>query len=56
MVVHGNGFSALGCRVDLEWYAKGLAENFEIKIKGYLGEGHDWSKEVRLLNRIILPG
>ena len=53
VVVHGDDFTALGCRDDLEWYAKQLSDHFEIVVKGYLGESDDCSKEVRVLNRIV---
>ena len=38
---------------DLAWYADELSKNFEIKLKGYLGEEEGCVKEVRVLNRIV---
>ena len=53
MVVHGDDFTCLGARDDLEYLEKGLAEVFELKLKGHLGEAPDCVKEVRVLNRIV---
>ena len=50
LVVHGDDFTALGPRKSLLWYEAALAESFEIKLKGRLGEAADCNNEVRLLN------
>ena len=52
VVVHGDDFTALGARDDLEYLEKGLSEVFELKLKGHLGEASDCQKEIRVLNRI----
>ena len=53
MAVHGDVFTALGTSAQLTWYEEELANAFEIKIKGRLGESPSCDKEVRVLNRII---
>ena len=34
VVVHGDDFTALGARAELEWYEAGLRDAFEIKSEG----------------------
>ena len=53
VVVHGDDFTALGCDAELDWYEKKLAENFELKIRGRVGEGCSGDNEIRILNRIV---
>ena len=38
VVVHGDNFTALGGKIELEWYEAGLKDALEIKIKCHLGE------------------
>lgn len=53
MVVHGDDFTALATAENLSWYETKLAETFELKIKGRLGEGAHCDREVRVLNRSL---
>ena len=53
LVVHGDDFTTLGEKADLDWYEKALAEHFELKIRARLGPNAKDDKEVRLLNRIL---
>ena len=53
LVVHGDDFTALGCRADLLWYESKLAESFELKLRGHLGEAPGCIQEMRILNRIV---
>ena len=53
VVVHGDDFTAMGLNDDLDWYEKTLAENFELKIRGRLGEGCTGPQQIRILNRIV---
>ena len=53
IVVHGDDFTALGEAADLEWYEKGLASFFQLKVRGRLGPEASDDKEVRILNRIV---
>ena len=39
VVVHGDDFTALGTDADLDFYETRLAEHFELKIRGRIGEG-----------------
>ena len=52
-VVHGDDFSTLGLDADLDWLEKSLAEHFELKIRGRIGEGLPGDNEMRILNRIV---
>ena len=53
VVVHGDDFTALGSDKKLEWYEAKLAESFELKIRGRLGEGCTGPQQIRILNRIV---
>ena len=53
MVVHGDDFTALGLDEDLDYYETELAKNFELKIRGRLGEGCAGDNQIRILNRIV---
>ena len=53
VVVHGDDFTALGEDSDLSWYEQGLANYFELKIRGRMGQDKDDCKEIRILNRIL---
>ena len=53
LVVHGDDFTCLGTRADLEWYEGQMAEAFEIKVRGHLGESEGCEREIRVLNRIL---
>ena len=48
IVVHGDDFTALGEAPDLEWYEKGLASFFQLKVRGRLGPEASDDKEVRI--------
>ena len=52
-VVHGDNFTTLGLDEDLNEFEQTLQENFEIKIRGRLGEGCPGPQEIRMLNRIV---
>jgi hypothetical protein len=51
-VVHGDDFTMLGHREDLDWFRKMIETKFEIKHKR-MGSGPDELKSVRILNRIV---
>ena len=53
VVVHGDDFTALGSDKNLDWYEAKLAESFELKIRGRLGEGCTGPQQIRILNRIV---
>ena len=46
LVVHGDDFTALGTNNDLDWCEKRLKDNFEIQIRGRLGEGCTVPQEI----------
>ena len=51
--MHGDDFTALGSDKALDWYEARLAESFELKIRGRLGEGSTSPQQIRILNRIV---
>ena len=53
VVVHGDDFTCLGPRLDILWYEDSLAERFEIKRRGQIGESEGCVQEIRILNRIL---
>ena len=55
-VVHGDDFTFLGEDADLDWIQVALAEKFDIKIRGRLGDGPGNVQEMRILNRIVQYG
>ena len=52
VVVHGDDFTTLGLDGDLDWFETELARNFELKLRGRLGEGTT-DTELRILNRVV---
>ena len=52
LVVHGDDFTTLGLDGDLDWFEHELAQHFELKIRGRLGEGTA-DTQLRILNRIV---
>ena len=38
-VIHGDDFTLLGWKRDLDWYRKEISNRFEIKFRGRLGPG-----------------
>ena len=53
VVVHGDDFTCLGPRVEVRRYEDALAERFEIKRRGHIGEDEGCVREIRILNRIL---
>ena len=53
VVVHGDDFTTIGEAEDLDWYEKGLASFFELKVRARLGPDETDDQEVRILNRIV---
>ena len=53
VVAHGDDFTALGNDHDLNWYGGKLADSFELKIRGRLGEGCAGPQQIRILNRVV---
>ena len=53
VTVHGDDFTAVGPKSSLDWYEAELSEEFGLKIKGRLGEGPEFDKQVRVLNRMM---
>ena len=52
-VVHGDDFTLLGNRDQLEWFRAEFGKAFEIKVRGVLGEDASCQKEIRILNRVL---
>lgn len=53
VVVHGDDFTALGCKEELNTYNEGLRNASGIKVRGRLGGGPGDDKQLRILNRIV---
>ena len=51
--VYGNDFTALGTDNGLDWYENRLKDNFEIKLRGRLGEGCTGPQEIRIMNIVV---
>ena len=51
-VVHGDDFTLLGTKANLDWADRGLAKSFELKLRGRLCSRAGCAKEMRILNRI----
>ena len=52
-VVHGDDFTLVGSRKELDWFKSRIEGRFEIKYKGRMGPKKDDIKSVRILNRVI---
>ena len=53
LVVHGDDFTFLGYSEDIEWIRDSMAEWYDIKVRGVLGDEVGDDKEVTILNRSI---
>ena len=52
-VVHGDDFTVLGNRDELQWYKRKVMEKFDIKDRGMVGPDDGDMKSIRILNRMI---
>jgi hypothetical protein len=53
MVVHGDDFTILGWKGDLDWLRAQISKRWEVKYRGRLGPDDEDDKQTRLLNRVI---
>ena len=53
LVVHGDDFTAVGPKRQLDWFLAMLQGHYELTVGGRLGPGKDDDKEGRILNRIV---
>ena len=53
VVVHGDDFTALGHKDELEWLVEEMEVHFELKVKAKLGPAPGDDKAVRILNRVV---
>ena len=53
LVVHGDDFTTSGTRKELDLLEKQIAAQFEIKIRGRLGQREGCDREIKILNRIV---
>ena len=51
--VHGNDFTTAGPKYPLDWFEDKLEAKYELKKSGRLGPGHNDSKELIVLNRVL---
>ena len=56
MTVHGDDFTSVGAKRDLDWLEAQMQEHYELTIQPRLGPGPDDAKEAVILNRIIRWG
>ena len=52
--VHGDDFTAVGSKPQLDWFEKTLRAQYELTVRGRLGPGTKDDKEGTVLNRVIL--
>ena len=52
-VVHGDDFTTVGSKKDLDWFKKELENKYELKEAARLGPASTDDKEGRVLNRIV---
>ena len=52
-VVHGDDFTVLGHKEDLDWFRVQIEKKYEVKVRGRIGPGPKEGKEIRILNRIV---
>ena len=52
-VVHGDDFTLLGTKEQLDWCEAEMAKAFELKLRGRMGERPGCVKEIRILNRVL---
>jgi len=53
MTVHGDDFTTVGPKEDLDWLEKQMQEHYELTIQPRMGPGPGDAKEAVILNRII---
>ena len=51
--VHGDDFTTVGSKADLDWFEGALEQAYELTKGGRLGPGGEDEKEGRILNRIV---
>ena len=52
-VVHGDDFTVLGRRQELDWFWNRISGRFQFKHRSRIGPEESDTKEVRILNRIV---
>jgi hypothetical protein len=53
VVVHGDDFTVLGFKDDLDWFRGEIQKKFEVKLRGRLGPEEGYEKSVSILNRVV---
>ena len=56
MSVHGDDFTTVGPKEDLDWLETEMSKNYELTIQPRLGPGKQDAKEAIILNRVIRWG
>ena len=52
-MIHGDDFTVLGDRLQLDWFRAQIAMRYEVKMRGRLGPSGDDKKSIRILNRVV---
>ena len=55
-VIHGDDFTILGHRLELDWFRTEMTSVFAIKVKARLGPDQEGEQATRILNRIVEYG
>jgi len=53
MAVHGDDFTVLGHKANLDWFRQKITERYEVKFRGRLGPETEDDKAIRILNRLV---
>ncbi len=53
VTVHGDDFTSVGAKRDLDWFEAAMEENYELTKQPRLGPGPQDAKEATVLNRVI---
>ena len=56
VTVHGDDFTAVGAKTDLDWYEDEMKKRYELTCQPRLGPGPDDGKEAVILNRVVRWG
>ena len=51
--VHGDDFTTVGDKSDLDWFESELAKHYELTTQPRIGPGRDDAKEGLILNRVV---
>ena len=53
LVVHGDDLTVLAHEADLDWFRRGISNDFEVKFRGRIGPDLEDSTSIRIFNRVV---